>query len=207
MENVAIISALIAAVVSLIGILINYLISKGQARHNLRELEIKEREIDTVQKNFSEELRLKGIELESIQKNLEREFEELRQTQMLRIMEKRIEAYPKLWSIHIRYETNWAYEKKKKNKTWAQKYVEELNNFNIEYGLFFSEDLYKKFFQLRGKLYVAIEKTENEMANIDQEYIKEIREIVYGANGEPGLSTIEKDDLGSYMNVAVARRK
>ncbi len=189
MNNVTLIAALVAGVISLVGILVNYFISKNQIKHKIREVEIKE-----------EELKIN-------QKNLKREIEELKQTQMQSIIEKRLEAYPKLWSIHIRYETNWSYEKKKKDSNWAQKYVKELNDFNVEYGLFFSQDLYAKFFELRRELYLAIDNTKPETLDIPENFITNIRNIVYGTDKNPGLSTIEKDDFGSYLNVVVARRK
>lgn len=46
---------------------------------------------------------------------------EVRQTQFRDVLAKRIEIYPKLWRIHIFYETNWVYERKPKTREWAEK--------------------------------------------------------------------------------------
>ncbi len=206
MEKVTLISASLAAFISLVGIIVNFFISKNQIKNNTHELKLKELEINAIQENFKDEMSVKGKQLENTQKQLESELEELKQNQMQSIIEKRLEAYPMLWSIHIKYETNWTFEKKNKDRDWALEYVNALNEVNVKYGLFFTQDLYQKFFELRKELYLAINGADNETLEIPEELITNIRRIVYGYNG-PGLSTIEKDDLGSYINVAVAKRK
>jgi hypothetical protein len=130
---------------------------------------------------------------------------QLQQTQLTSILAKRIEAYPKLWSIHIRYETNWTNSKKPKDRAWAEKYLSELNEFNIENGLFFSQELYEKFFDLRDSLLIAQENTPKGKL-VDSNLTKKIRDIVYGDKNSSGLSTILKDDLGSYSGAALQKR-
>jgi len=117
----------------------------------------------------------------------------------------RIELYPKLWRIHIEYETNWVLEEKPKTREWAELYVAALNEFNLEGGVFFSEDLYQKFRELRDKPYQAIHTTPAHCP-VDESITAAIRNIVYGGRGIPGLSTYEKDDLGSYRSVTLQRR-
>jgi hypothetical protein len=130
---------------------------------------------------------------------------EVQQSQVKDILAKRIELYPKLWRIHIYYETNWTFEGKTKTREWAEQYVASLNEFNLEGGLFFSESLYNKFAQLRSKLYEAIETTQPG-GNVEERLALEIRRIVYG-NGSPGMSTYLKDDLGSYRSATLQIRK
>ncbi|MCF8366746.1 MAG: hypothetical protein K9H16_13240 [Bacteroidales bacterium] len=205
-ELITLTTALIAALISIVGIIVNYFVSRKQIRNNTRELFLKEAELKALQDRFKEEIRVKAIELDNTQKSLERELEELKQNQLQSIINKRLEAYPELWSVHIKFETNWTYEKRKKDKNWAEQYVNALNAVNIKYGLFFTQDLYAKFFELRKELYLAIDNADKETHEIPAQITTNIRRIVYGHNG-PGLSTIEKDDLGSYINVAVAKRK
>ena len=121
---------------------------------------------------------------------------QVQQTQLKDVLAKRIQLYPKLWRIHIHYETNWANEDKLKTREWAEKYVFALNRFNLVGGVFFSEELYQKFGELRFHLYEAIRTTQ---ANgiVDQLRVAAIRNAVYGENGGPGLATFEKDDLGT----------
>ena len=126
------------------------------------------------------------------------------QTQFRDILKKRIEVYPKLWSISIRYETNWTIEDKPKDREWAQQYLEELSAFNVEGGLFFSQALYSRFHELRTALIQAMSQTSPGDVVNDQLTTK-IRNIVYG-NGGPGLSTHLKDDLGSYRAITLQRR-
>jgi hypothetical protein len=127
------------------------------------------------------------------------------QTQFMEIIKKRIETYPKLWRIHIHYETNWSLEGKSKTKEWAQEYVAALNEFNVEGGLYFSQDLYVRFVELRRALYDAIDGTMPGEV-VSPSTTRAIREIVYGGSWRAGLSTHLKDDLGSY-NVTLLQRR
>jgi hypothetical protein len=129
---------------------------------------------------------------------------EVHQAQFKDILARRIELYPKLWRIHIYYETNWVLEGKPKTREWAEEYVAALNEFNLEGGLFFSQSLYGKFHELRSRLYEAIQTTQP-TGNVDETLTKAIRNVVYG-NGGPGLSTHLKDDLGSYRVITLQRR-
>lgn len=130
------------------------------------------------------------------------------QDQFKKIVQKRIEFYPKLWWIHINYETNWTLNKKPKTREWAEEYVEQLNNLNLEAGIFFSQAVYLRFFELRAALYRAIEATSpGDQVTDDMTCL--IRQIVYGGPkiGGPGLSSYTKDDLGSYQTAMLQRRR
>jgi hypothetical protein len=131
---------------------------------------------------------------------------QLQQTQLGTVIGKRVELYPQLWQIHIKYETNWTLENKSKSQQWARDYVDELNAFNLLAGVFFSEALYRRFHELRTALYQAIETTEAG-TSVSTMQTESISRIVYGEKGHPGLSTIEKDDLGSYRSVELQRRR
>ncbi|HYV30364.1 MAG TPA: hypothetical protein VEO53_04545 [Candidatus Binatia bacterium] len=131
--------------------------------------------------------------------------QQVQQGQLNEIVLKRIKIYPKLWGITIFYETNWAFEENAKTREWAQEYASKLNNFNVEGGLFFSQDLYSAFFALRKELYDAIRET-RPGEGITEERTKKIRAVVYGEHGQPGMSTYLKDDLGSYRAAVLQRR-
>ncbi len=137
---------------------------------------------------------------------------QLRQAQLGQILQKRIEVYPILWSINIRYLTNWKLDKKLQDREWAENYLRELNAFNIDNGLFFSQKLYGKFFELRKHLMAAVEEAPAGGA-VPEELTSIIWEAVYGKDDEetgestPGLSTFLKDDLGSYSGASLQVRK
>ncbi|MFI6879859.1 hypothetical protein ACIBL6_41100 [Streptomyces sp. NPDC050400] len=129
------------------------------------------------------------------------------QTQFQEIIKKRIEHYPELWKIHIRYETNWTLAKQPKTREWAEQYVQSLNEFNLEGGVFFSQPLYLKFVELRYHLYLAIETTEPG-EQVTPQLAAQIRQSVYGGPGYgPGMSTHAKADLGSYQTTSLAQRE
>jgi hypothetical protein len=130
---------------------------------------------------------------------------ELQQTQFANVIAKRIELYPQLWRIHVCYETNWQLECKPKDREWARRYLAELNEFNLTGGVFFSQALYEAFYKLREALHGAIVTT-RDGESVPEAQTTNIRLIVYGTPGTDGLSTIEKDDLGSYRPVELQRR-
>jgi hypothetical protein len=127
-----------------------------------------------------------------------------RQMQFGEVLKKRIEVYPKLWRIHITYETNWVLDQKLKTGAWAQDYLNELNTLNLDAGAFFSEPLYQKFNALRTELVEAARNTRPDQQVAD-ECVNSIRSIVYGADG-PGMATHEKNDLGSYQSPVISRK-
>jgi hypothetical protein len=128
------------------------------------------------------------------------------QTQLAEIVKKRAEVYPGLWRIHIKYETHWQDEGRAKTREWAEEYLTALNSFNLKGGVFFSESLYRRFVELREKLYLAVKQTAAGEA-VEEEQAATIRLIVYGGDSYgSGLSAIEKDDLGSYQTGALERR-
>ena len=191
MDDPRVIAAIIAAIVSLIASVLGAVITLFNIRQRM-----------TVQ---SSQIELKKKEIEHIKKDLATEIEGLRQSQFEQVLAKRIELYPKLWAIHIRYETNWLLEKRPKDGAWAREYLKALNEFNLQGGLFFSQDLYSKFSELRNLLYDVVENTDNKTP-VNSENIFDVHRAVYGSNGNPGLATYEKDDLGSYRNTYIQRR-
>lgn len=176
----ALVAGSVSLVITIIGVSVTLLTTRQQMKVQHVELELKKQQI------------------ENAQKELAADIEGLRQSQYEQILAKRVEVYPKLWAIHITYETNWTIEAKPKNHEWAGKYLEALNEFNVNNGLFFSQDLYTMFHKLRTKLIEAKNSTaENE--NVSKELTQEISFLVYGKqNDYLGLSYYEKDDLGSY---------
>lgn len=121
-----------------------------------------------------------------------------RQTQFQEIIKKRIEFYPKLWKIHISYETDWTLARKTKTREWAIEYLDRLAEFNREGGIFFSQAAYVKFFELRHVLHHAVDETAPGQ-EISPELAFRIRDAVYGSRlSGPGMSSHLKDDLGSY---------
>jgi len=130
---------------------------------------------------------------------------EVQQNQFAEILKKRIEVYPQLWHIHIFYETNWDLDQKPKTGAWAEEYRDALKELNLSIGVFFSQALYEKFYELRQELDAAARSTSADEL-VTQDCVERIRAIVYGGGGRPGLSTIEKDDLGSYRSIELQRR-
>lgn len=127
------------------------------------------------------------------------------QTQYQEIIKKRIEFYPKLWKIMIHYETNWTLAGQPMTREWAQEYAHELNEFNLDGGVFFSQSVYAAFFQLRQHLHDAIRETQPG-AEVTRDLTSRILQVTSGdVEYGPGLSTHLKNDLGSYRSVVLAQ--
>lgn len=166
LKSPQVLAALIAAMVSLLGVLASFFSSRWELRTALKKLDL--------------------------------DFESLRQTQLKDILAKRMEAYPKLWSVMLTYDLNWQIEGKVMDQEWAKQFLIKLNECNAEYGVFFSQSVYSKFYQFRSAL-IDIERKLSNDENIVRADIEALATIAVGDSSNPGLGTLLKDDLGSYM--------
>ncbi|MGB8215826.1 MAG: ATPase domain-containing protein [Candidatus Methanoperedens sp.] len=194
MVDPQIMAAIIAVIISAIGVFLNFWIS-------LKKLKEKKQELDAQLKIQFDKMK---NEVALKQRELEQELLILRQKQMMEILKKRIEVYPKLWAINLKYWRNWYLLGKKRDKTWINNWLAELNEFNEHNGLFFSGELFEKFSDLRDILTETNEFLEKNN-QIPQEKLFQISEVISGKSG-PGLSTIMKDDLGSYSGISFQKR-
>lgn len=134
-------------------------------------------------------------QLKTALQKLELDFESLRQTQLRDILAKRMEAYPKLWSVILTYDLNWQLERKVIDKEWAKEFLTKLNQCNADYGVFFSQSVYSRFVEFRE----ALINIERKLSNNEKADIQALGAIATGDKVKPGLGTLLKDDLGSYM--------
>ena len=182
----SIISALIAGVVSLVGVRVALYSSKHQLQTRLSELE------------------LKREELENVSRKLAAEADALRQNLLRDILAKRMLAYAELWKVFITYERNWLLEQKDFDLKWANSFLRELNECNAEHGVFFSERVYVPFFEYRRRLLNLVARLQGG-SSVGPTEIDSLIEI--SSRGLPGemaaLGTALKDDLGSYMKIAI----
>ncbi len=181
-----VLSALIAGVVSLGGVVVAWYSSRHQLATRLAELD------------------LKRVELENVSKRLLAEAEALRQNLMRDILAKRTSAYAALWKVFITYERNWRLEQKSFDLAWSEAFLRELNTCNAEHGVFFSQQVYVPFFEYRRRLLeiVALLRAGRDVGQDELDTLVEISTV--GIQGKlVALGTAMKDDLGSYMKVAI----
>lgn len=181
-----VVSALIAAAVSLAGVIVALYSSSHQLRTKLAELDLKRQELDTV-----------GAKLQA-------EANALRQNLMRDILAKRMSAYAALWKVFISYERNWLLEQRLFDLSWAEAFLRELNACNAEHGVFFSQQVYEPFFEYRGRLLLILARLRSGK-EVGQTEINGLIEVSSaGLEGKMlALGTAMKDDLGSYMKVAI----
>jgi hypothetical protein len=184
MFDSTIIAAAISGIIALIGVIASLAVARQQSALQDKELALKAKEIENLTQRF------------------EAEFESLRQTQLTEVLRKRIDTYPKLWKVLITYTTNWGIAQNPRNLEWVKSFLAALNECNVETGIFFSERVYKKFFDLRAALIKLEQKMSTGQALDEQDFWLPDR-ICLGSDGEAGLSTYLKDDLGSYGNTAI----
>ena len=194
MVDSQIIAAVIAVIISAFGVLLNFWVS-------LKRLKEKKEELGTQLKIQFDKMK---NEVALKQRELEQELLIIRQEQLTEILKKRIEVYPKLWAINLKYWHNWNLLEKTHDKIWINNWLVEFNEFNELNGVFFSQELYKKFVELRYLL-IETKKILDNNDQISQEILLQINEVILGKSG-PGLSTIMKDDLGRYSEIFLQKR-
>lgn len=180
-----VLAAIIAAFVSALAAVLTFVAAKWQLRGKLLELD------------------LKRNELEKVGAKLQADAEALRQTLMRDVLGKRMAAYAELWRVFITYERNWLLEQKVFDEKWALAFLLALNECNANHGVFFSEEVYRPFFEYRSRLLGLVEKAKAREL-ISQDDIARLMEVsTRGTAGMKSLATAMKDDLGSYTRVVI----
>ncbi len=183
----SVIAALISGAIAILGVFVSLITSRWQIGLQKKELDLKTRELD------------------SAAKQLQSELESLRQTQFTEILKKRLDVYPTVWTSVIKYTLNWKTQNKPRDHEWVEGFLKQLNICNAEGGVFFSQAVYERFNELRNTL-IKIETKLAEGKHIDEWDLKMPDRIFLGENGEGGLATFLKDDLGSYRNAVIQAR-
>ena len=184
--DTTIVSAIIAALVTSFGVIITYLTTKQQLKLKLKEVNIKQ-----------EELEIERKKLESIGYELQKEMTILHQNQLQDILKKRIEVYPYLWEIIT---VHWQhFDNNKKDINWCKTFINELKRCNEQYGVYFSQAVYEQY----HAFYMELKKIKLELETfggiIDNTQISTIDLLWYGNEKYGlGLASQLKNDLGSY---------
>ena len=82
----------------------------------------------------------------------------LKQAQLKDIMTKRLDAYSRLWLIVQSRTSDWRIERKAVDEKWASEFLLALNACHADYGVFFSETVYRSYFDFREKLIIVVAK-------------------------------------------------
>jgi hypothetical protein len=181
----AIISALIAALVSAGGVIVAFVSARWQLQGRMSALEVKRQEI------------------EKIGARLQAEAEALRQTLMRDVLGRRMHAYAALWRVFITYERNWLLEQKAFDAAWATEFLLAFNTCNAEHGVFFSEHVYRPFYEYRERLLDIVKKSKSRQPITEDDVSRLMEVSSKGIGNMTALGTAMKDDLGSYMRVDI----
>jgi hypothetical protein len=180
-----VIAALIAAVVSSIGAAVAYLSARWQLQGKLAEIEVKKQEVEKV-----------GVKLQA-------EAEALRQSLMRDVLAKRMLAYAALWKLLMTYERNRLVEETPFDHEWAADYLAAINACNAEHGVFFSETVYKAFFEYRKRLAEILKSARGGHAVTPADVDRLVEISTTGVGPLRSLAGAMKDDLGSYTRVVI----
>ena len=188
-------SAIIAGIVSLIGVIVAYATAKQQFRMKIKEISIQQQKLEIERKK-----------LESINKELKNEMSIINQHQLQEILKKRIEIYPYLWQIITKY---WQHtDNNEKDIQWCKLFVQELKLCNEKYGVYFSQSVYKQYHELIQILNTIYLDLNIKDYILDNEQINTINTIWYGSiHYGPGLAYQIKNDLGSYKIALIQDRQ
>jgi hypothetical protein len=173
-----VLSALIAGTVSFCGAVLTLIAARGEAN-------------------------IKSKEIEYVAKRMAADLEALRQSHLHEITKRRIDAYPHLWKVLLTYNFNWKVVGRLRNAEWAQEHLQALNQVNADIGLFFSQRVYEQFNLYRARL-IQIDRDFSEGRHVNESAFDALEEIITGRNGQPGLASYLKDDLGSYRDALLS---
>jgi hypothetical protein len=137
--------------------------------------------------------------LASARERLRAEEDALRQNVLTEVLDRRMNAYAALWSVMISHGLNWRLEGKPVDASWADGFLEDLNACNAAHGAFFSQAVYEKFFAYRSCL-LEIRRRAGSGEPLGERDLLVLEAIASGVDGQPGLGTVIKDDLGSYVH-------
>jgi hypothetical protein len=129
----------------------------------------------------------------------------IKQAMMRDVLAKRLVAYGALWNVIITYDLNWKLEHKTHDMQWIERFAIEINACNAEHGAYFSEQVYKSFFAFRqGVIRILLDaRATGNISATELERLDQIAAIGDQTSGTLSLGTAIKNDLGSYMKVAI----
>ena len=152
------------------------------------------------------QIKLKSKSIENEVLKIETELESLKQSQISKILDKRIEVYPILYKTLLTFHRHWLYERKPINGVWSKNFINEINKFNEDHGVFLSQPAYNSFNELRGLLIeMDFKLSRGKIASEDE--MGKLDDIILGKENYPGIGAFLKDDLGSYSIAAIQKNK
>lgn len=202
----AVVSGIVAVFVSAISTLASFTIARRQLT---AEAENKSKDLNVQTKLKIEEINSQA-DLKKLEISLESEI--MRQAQMLEVVKKRIETYPKLYEIISVYGRNWEIEGKPRDLIWASSFLKALIEHNAVSGAFFSDVIYRWYGALRSRLETLV--SELQERNVTEDEMAEIYDVIRGPKVKfcdeevqaPGLGSLIKDELGSFITAVVSAR-
>jgi hypothetical protein len=111
------------------------------------------------------------------------------------------QAYPKVWSVVQKNTSDWRTERKEINAKWARDFLVQLNGCHADWGVLFSQPVYKKFCEFRDTLIGIVDKphpSEEDLISLD---------LIWSGYKDPrghvilGLATLLKEELDSYESM------
>lgn len=202
-RNEDIMPEIVAAVIGGFVGLFTALISSYLTNKNMRAVSASDLQSRTVQ--LSKQLEAQSDQLKD---EIAIRLEDLRQTQALEVLKKRLEVYPRLYGIIANYGRSWEVAGKPFNNAWAKEFRDALLACNADTGVFFSDNVYLAYGALRNKL-DEVEAATRAGGVAKREHILEIYAIIRARDewDGRGLGTFMKDDLGGFLLGAISMRR
>ena len=150
-----------------------------------------------------------GVTIVTARWQVRSRLDELTQAQFKDVLIKRIEVYPKLWSIPQTLLSDWERLDKPIDESWARTLLSSLIQWHSENGVFLSQPAYEAFAALRQEaLEVARRSNQGQKPTLKD---LQTMDLIYYKGFRPrpqdplhvGLATCLKNDLGSYKYAAV----
>jgi hypothetical protein len=209
-------AALVAALVSALGVLVSAVTARWQAALKLKELEDTARRFDkdldarlgTARQDLDARIKIAREEIDTRLKTAREDIatrnEAARQTQMTEVLKKRIETYPELYRIISAYGRAWELSDRPWDLEWCETFLSDLLRNNEKNGAFFSNKVYESYGDLRGHL-ESLRSRLRHGGHVTDEDIEKLYAIIRGPikpSGDsrgPGLGSWMKNELGAEV--------
>jgi hypothetical protein len=186
-----VLAAIIGGGAGLLGALIAFWAARLTAK---TELVFTRKQLEAETRRAESEIR---AQLRATEADIYTRFKELEQSQLTELVKKRLEAYPQLYEIIARYGRNWQLLGKAFDLAWASQFLNELVECNARIGVYFSDDVYIAYGQLRDRVTMIRDRI-SDGNEASEEEIEDVLAIIRNKYWGEGLGTYMKDDCGTF---------
>lgn len=196
----AVIGGLAGLLTALFAALLTYRQQSSRLSHESREAEKRLKAEESRATNAID------AQLRTARAEISTRFEELRQSQISELIRIRLKVYPQLYAVISDFGRSWTLRGKPYDKEWAASFLEKLLQCNAAIGVYFSDDVYVSYGELRDAVLRARDTTADG-DEVNGQYVNDVLAIIRNRYWGRGLGTYLKDDCGTFQFGSLVARE